>query len=134
MRRGSNGNDTPSYFHAPNNNRLHHTRWNASPSPFSATNSTVNNQTSSSSSSSSSSYKKRIAIIFAFLTGWVDYIFIKKYNYFATMHTGNTMKMAIAVIDGRYHDTIFYISVILSYMMGVGIYHRAELSIYKERA
>ena len=129
MRRGSNGNDTPSYFHAPTNNRLRHTRWNASPSPFSATNSTLNNQASS---SSSSSHKKRIAIIFAFLTGWVDYIFIKKYNYFATMHTGNTMKMAIAVIDGRYHDTIFYISVILSYMMGVGIYHRAGLSIYKD--
>ena len=128
MRRGSN--DTPSYCRAPNN-RLHHPRRSASPSMLSATNSAVNNQTSS-SSSSSSSHKKRIAIIFAFLTGWVDYIFIKKYNYFATMHTGNTMKMAIAIIDGRYHDTIFYTSVILSYMMGVGIYHRAELSIYKD--
>ena len=122
-RRGSN--DAPSYFHAPNNS-LHHTRWYASPSVLSATNSTLNNQTTT------TSHEKRIAITFAFLTGWVDYIFIKKYNYFATMHTGNTMKMAIAIIDGRYHDTIFYTSVILSYMMGVGIYHRAELSIYKD--
>lgn len=120
--------DTPLlYFHTPNR-LLHHTTSNASPSPLSATNFTVNNQTSS----SASLYKKRIAIIFSFLTGWVDYIFIKKYNYFATMHTGNTMKMAIAIINGQYHDTAFYLAIIVSYMMGIGIFHRVELSSYKD--
>ena len=119
------------YLHTPNSRLPHHTRRsNASPSRrLSIIKSTMNNQTSSSSSSSSSSlYKKRIAIIFAFLTGWVDYIFIKKYNYFATMHTGNAMKMASAIVNGQYHDTVFYLSIILSYMVGVGIFHRVQLS------
>lgn len=52
------------------------------------------------------------------------------------MHTGNTMKMAIAIINGQYHDTAFYLTIILSYMMGVGIfhyYHVVELSSYTNK-
>ena len=44
------------------------------------------------------------------------------------MHTGNAMKMASAIVNGQYHDTIFYLSIILSYMVGVGIFHRVQLS------
>jgi uncharacterized membrane protein YoaK (UPF0700 family) len=69
----------------------------------------------------------------AFLTGWADYIFIKKYNFFATMMTGNSMKMANAVVDGRIRDAIYFLSIISSYMFGVGIFRRAEFS-YNDKA
>ena len=78
-------------------------------------------------------YKKRIAIIMAFMTGWADFVFIKKYNFFPTMMSGNSLKMSYAMIDGRIHDTFFFLSIIFSYMMGVGIFRRAELS-YKDKA
>ena len=75
-----------------------------------------------------STYKKRIAIFMAFMTGWADFMFIKKYNFFATMMTGNSMKMAWALVDGRIRDTFFFLSIIASYIFGVGIYRRVELS------
>jgi len=78
-------------------------------------------------------YKKRIAILMAFMTGWSDFIFIKKYNFFATMMTGNSMKMANALVDGRARDSLFFLSVIVTYMFGVGTFRRAELS-YKDKA
>jgi uncharacterized membrane protein YoaK (UPF0700 family) len=78
-------------------------------------------------------YRKRIAILMAFLTGWVDHIFIRRYNFFATMMTGNSMKMANAIVDGRIRDSIFFLSIIASYMSGVGLFRRAELS-YKDGA
>ena len=43
------------------------------------------------------------------------------------------MKMANAFVDGRIRDMIFFLSIIASYMFGVGLFHRAELS-YKDRA
>ncbi|KAL7525931.1 hypothetical protein ACHAXR_001223 [Thalassiosira sp. AJA248-18] len=78
-------------------------------------------------------YKKRVAILMAFMTGWADFIFIKKYNFFATMMTGNSMKMANALVDGRIRDTFFFLTVITSYISGVGAFRRAELS-YKDKA
>ena len=69
----------------------------------------------------------------AFLTGWADFMFIKKYNFFATMMTGNSMKMAYALVDGRLRDTCFFLSVIVAYILGVGAFRRAEYS-YKDQA
>ena len=43
------------------------------------------------------------------------------------------MKMANALVDGRITDTFFFLSVIISYIVGVGIFRRAELS-YKDKA
>lgn len=43
------------------------------------------------------------------------------------------MKMANALVDGRIRDTFFFLSVIFSYMFGVGIFRRVELS-YKNKA
>ena len=78
-------------------------------------------------------YKKRTAILMAFMTGWADLLFIKKYNFFATMMTGNSMKMALALVEGRLVDTFFFLYVITSYILGVGAFRRAELS-YKDKA
>ena len=73
-------------------------------------------------------YKKRIAIFMAFMTGWADFMFIKRYNFFATMMTGNSMKMGVALVDGRVRDALFFLSIISSYIIGVGTFRRAELS------
>lgn len=77
--------------------------------------------------------KKRIATAMAFLTGWADFMFIKKYNFFATMMTGNSMKMAYALVDGRVRDACFFLSIIFAYVLGVGTFRRAEYS-WKDRA
>lgn len=77
--------------------------------------------------------KKRMATFMAFMTGWADLLFIKKYNFFATMMTGNSMKMANAFVDGRITDSLFFLSIIISYIVGVGTFRRAELS-YKDKA
>lgn len=78
-------------------------------------------------------YKKRIAILMAFMTGWADTLFLKKYGYFATMMTGNSMKLGDALVAGRMTDGAFFATVIVSYIFGVGIFRRAELS-YKNKA
>jgi len=49
------------------------------------------------------------------------------------MMTGNSMKMALALVEGRLVDTFFFLSVITSYIIGVGAFRRAELS-YKDKA
>ena len=78
-------------------------------------------------------YKKRVATFMAFLTGWADYLLITKYKFFATMMTGNSMWMMNALVDARFRDVAFYVSVIASYILGVGVFRRAELT-YKEKA
>lgn len=43
------------------------------------------------------------------------------------------MKMANALVDGRIKDTVFFLSIICSYIFGVGIFRRAELS-FKDKS
>ena len=105
--------------------------------PYHHTNNKITSLSLSSSATVSEerifTYKKRTAILMAFMTGWADLLFIKKYNFFATMMTGNSMKMALALVEGRLVDTFFFLSVITSYIIGVGTFRRAELS-YKDKA
>ena len=49
------------------------------------------------------------------------------------MMTGNSMKMADALVAGRIADAAFFLTVIASYVLGQGTFRRAELSL-KERA
>lgn len=106
---------------------------------FSATSSAAQSVATTSTAATASTkarqfaYKKRIAIVMAFMTGWADFIFIKKYNFFPTMMSGNSLKMSYAMVDGRIRDTFFFLTIIFSYMVGVGIFRRAELS-YKDKA
>lgn len=78
-------------------------------------------------------YKKRIAVFMAFLTGWADTLFIRNFSFFGTMMTGNSMKLGWALVDGRIRDGAFYLTIIASYILGVGVFRRAELS-FKDRA
>lgn len=77
--------------------------------------------------------KKRVATFMAFMTGWADFLLFTKFKFFATMMTGNSMWMMCALVDSRFRDVAFYASVIASYIFGVGLFRRAELS-YKEKA
>ncbi|KAL3776410.1 hypothetical protein HJC23_006764 [Cyclotella cryptica] len=78
-------------------------------------------------------HKKRLAILFAFLTGWADYLLFIKYRFFSTMMTGNSMWMAAALVESRFRDVAFYITVIASYIAGVATFRRAELE-FREKA
>jgi len=64
----------------------------------------------------------------AFMTGWADCVFLKKYGFFATMMTGNSFKLANALVDRRVRDVCLFVGLICSYMFGVGAFRRAELS------
>lgn len=65
----------------------------------------------------------------AFLIGWSDLTLMLKYKLFATMMTGNTMWMAVALSDRRFTDVGFYVSVIASYLVGLTLFRRVDLSM-----
>lgn len=68
----------------------------------------------------------------AFLTGIADLALFSKYKSFATMMTGNTMWMALALMEQRFMDVGYYASVILSYLTGVSIFRRSDLALKKK--
>jgi len=72
--------------------------------------------------------KKRLAAGMAFLTGWANVTLFLKYKGFATMMTGNSFKLANALVDRRVRDVCLFVGLICSYMFGVGAFRRAELS------
>lgn len=49
------------------------------------------------------------------------------------MMTGNTMWMASAAFESRYKDVLYYLSLIVSYTIGVASFRRADISL-KERS
>lgn len=73
--------------------------------------------------------KKRLATAMAFLTAWANIAIFTKFKSFATMITGNTLWMAVALSEQRYRDVFFYVSVILSYGTGCAIFRRTDLSL-----
>jgi uncharacterized membrane protein YoaK (UPF0700 family) len=73
--------------------------------------------------------KRRLATGMAFLTGVANLALFMKYKTFATMMTGNTMWMALAMIEQRYMDVGYYASVIASYLAGLSIFRRTDLSV-----
>lgn len=76
--------------------------------------------------------KRRLGTAMAFLTGWADLTLFKKYQTFATMMTGNTMWMAVAAVERRFVDVAYYASVIVSYLTGLSIFRRTDLSLTKK--
>lgn len=76
--------------------------------------------------------KRRLAFGMAFLTGISDLALNMKYKCFATMMTGNTMWMALAMIEQRFMDVGFYASVIFSYLAGLTVFRRSDLALKKK--
>jgi uncharacterized membrane protein YoaK (UPF0700 family) len=72
--------------------------------------------------------KRRLATMMAFCTGWADLTLFLKYKTFATMMTGNTMWMAVAMVEQRFMDAAYYLSVILSYITGLSVFRRTDLT------
>jgi uncharacterized membrane protein YoaK (UPF0700 family) len=73
--------------------------------------------------------KRRLATGMAFLTGMANLALFMKYKTFATMMTGNTMWMAVAMVEQRYMDVAYYASVIGSYLAGLSIFRQTDLSV-----
>jgi len=65
----------------------------------------------------------------AFLIGWADVMLFNKYNFFATMMTGNTMKAGSAIFAQNFPLLAFWFSAIVAYCIGVSGFRRAELSL-----
>jgi len=76
--------------------------------------------------------KRRLAFGMAFLTGISDLALNMKYKCFATMMTGNTMWMALALTERRFMDVGFYASVIFSYLAGLTVFRRSDLALKKK--
>jgi uncharacterized membrane protein YoaK (UPF0700 family) len=64
----------------------------------------------------------------AFLAGVADLTLNMKYKTFATMMTGNTMWMALALAEQRFMDATYYASVIMSYITGLTVFRKIDLS------
>lgn len=75
--------------------------------------------------------KRRLATGMAFLTSWADVALFFKFQTFATMMTGNTIWVALALAEQRFVDAIYYVCVISSYLVGLSIFRRADLSLKK---
>jgi len=86
-------------------------------------------QTQTLPSPSKTMSKKRLGSTMAFLTGIADIALFTKYKGFATMMSGNTLWMALAVIESRYLDVAYYASLIACYCAGVGTFRRADLTL-----
>ena len=81
---------------------------------------------------SRSDRKKRVATGMAFLTGWADVMLVTKYQTFATMMTGNLMKLATATIECNLLDVGYFSSVIVSYIFGMAMFRRLDLTYRKK--
>jgi len=65
----------------------------------------------------------------AFLTGCVDTVCYRRYKCYVNMMTGNTIRFATALAESRWTDAFFHISLILSYIVGVGIFRVMDLNL-----
>lgn len=86
-------------------------------------------QSQQSAGQSKTMSKKILGSSMAFLTGWSDIALFTKYKGFATMMSGNTIWMALAVIESRYKDVAYYASLIACYCAGVGSFRRSDLTL-----
>lgn len=73
--------------------------------------------------------KKRITVICSFLTGWADVALFLRYKTFATMMTGNVLWLAQALVEQQYRLVGYYSSVIFSYLMGLVVFRKTDLSL-----
>ena len=65
----------------------------------------------------------------AFITGFVDVICYRRYGCFVNMMTGNTIRFATALAESRLKDAFFYVSLISSYAIGVGMFRVMDLKM-----
>jgi uncharacterized membrane protein YoaK (UPF0700 family) len=85
--------------------------------------------TASISAVTNQSGKNRLAAVCSFLTGWADVALFLRHKTFATMMTGNTLWLAQALVEQRYRLVGYYSSVIASYLMGLVVFRKTDLSL-----
>mmetsp|Transcript_11515 Transcript_11515/g.13190 ORF Transcript_11515/g.13190 Transcript_11515/m.13190 type:complete len:84 (-) Transcript_11515:145-396(-) len=66
--------------------------------------------------------KKVLILGLCFTVGWANVISFTKYSTFGTMMTGNLVSFGQSIADGNGWNTIFYASVISSYLFGLSLY------------
>lgn len=70
------------------------------------------------------SRKAVLATGFAFTAGWVDVVTFHAFDSFGVLMTGNMVKLAISIFDDKKNgtDAGFYISIMMSYMLGCTLF------------
>ena len=76
--------------------------------------------------------KNRVATSTAFLTSLADVALVTKYKTFATMMTGNTLWLAQAVVDFKWAQACFYLTVIAAYVAGVATFRKMDYSLRQQ--
>ena len=76
--------------------------------------------------------KKRLATAMAFLAGWANIAIFLRFKTFATMMSGNTMWMAVALTERKFSTVAYYLAVMSSYLLGTGLFRRIDLSLRKK--
>ena len=69
----------------------------------------------------------------AFLTGWVDTVCYRRYNCFVNMMTGNTIRFATSLAESQWVDALFHMTLIATYVVGVGIFRAIDLTLRYEK-
>jgi uncharacterized membrane protein YoaK (UPF0700 family) len=65
----------------------------------------------------------------AILTGYADVALFLRFQSFATMMTGNGLWLCKAMVEQRHRDALYYTSVIFSYVVGLTIFRKTDLTL-----
>ena len=65
------------------------------------------------------SRKTILTACFAVAAGWADLVCFKEFGSFAALMTGNTVKLAISLVDDNGYPPVYYLCILGSYIMGV---------------
>jgi uncharacterized membrane protein YoaK (UPF0700 family) len=72
------------------------------------------------------SNKSIFCMSIAFITGCVDTVSYHRYKCYVNMMTGNVVRFATSVAESQWADALFHISLITSYVVGVGLFRIIE--------
>lgn len=75
------------------------------------------------------SRKTLFVMCMAFLTGTIDTVVYRRFNCYVNMMTGNTIKFAMSLAESRWTDALFHVSLITSYVVGVGIFRCIDIKV-----
>ena len=64
----------------------------------------------------------------AFLFGWADVATSQRFGCYASKMTGNFLKMSSAISAGRLQDATFILAVLLSYVVGAGVFRAIDIN------
>lgn len=65
----------------------------------------------------------------AFLVGFMDVIYVRRYGCYVNMMTGNTIRAATQAAEGNLGSALFHVALVLCYCIGVGWHRRVANAV-----